>query len=644
MGGHCPRKKHLFNSFINSTRMQPRGATGNRYHSANSSRNTNGATTGDGGGGASSSAWTTTMMSHHQNNNRNATSTGGGGQSGASGYHRGGYKGSNGGGVGRGYQNTSSSSAAAAWNGRGRARDSNSNNVNNDDNAAPNNSAAAAPNTEPALSVLSFFSTTHHLSFSCYNEDTNEIIYEDAIAHGGQETEDVIQKVLMECRPNLILVGGKVVGNAPLLDCLTTLPAVGGDQKRRGGHENNNNNEDGDESQATNNPSTSRTIPYQLLKSAAFEPRACKSVILNKLRVITLLRRHQSSGVQQQLHHAPPPPSSTTHPSSSNFHSLSSIIDFDSPTLIRSLGSLLIYLRTTAFRLEEGFTVTVNNIRRCQPSESYLRLDDVTLRTLRIFATDFHPLVANTTKGGRGRRYQKSKEGFSVFSLLDRTKNKAGRERLRQWMMQPLRNVNMIRRRHVGMELFLHPECTSPVSFVLERLSEVGSMDAILLRLQRCCAQPNDFLVLGRMLEAAYSIVATLGGEIRDKAYRLDSERSSERSSEEGGDGGMELDDVADAQVTQYPSVAYLDELLQRCHVPVTRNLRERMASVIDEEVTAEAKDHVVIHYGFHEELDRAKETFETLDETLSEVGRQVLAKHEELISLKVVFLPQVSD
>jgi len=28
--------------------------------------------------------------------------------------------------------------------------------------------------------------------------------------------------------------------------------------------------------------------------------------------------------------------------------------------------------------------------------------------------------------------------------------------------------------------------------------------------------------------------------------------------------------------------------------------------------------------------------------ETLSEVGRQVLAKHEELISLKVVFLPQV--
>jgi hypothetical protein len=38
------------------------------------------------------------------------------------------------------------------------------------------------------------------------------------------------------------------------------------------------------------------------------------------------------------------------------------------------------------------------------------------------------------------------------------------------------------------------------------------------------------------------------------------------------------------------------------------------MVSIIDEEVTAETKDHVVIHYGFDEELDRAKETFEMLD------------------------------
>jgi DNA mismatch repair ATPase MutS len=216
-------------------------------------------------------------------------------------------------------------------------------------------------------------------------------------------------------------------------------------------------------------------------------------------------------------------------------------------------------------------------------------------------------------------------------------------------MMQPLRDVNKIRERHVGMDLFLHPSSHGSASLLLERLSDVGNIDVVLLRMQRCCAQPNDFLVLGRMLEAAFGIVATLSGEVRERAYTLDRESI-------GGNA------------EHFPFVAFVEELVGRCHATALRNLRERMASVIDEEVTAEVKDHVVIHYGFHEELDRAKETFETLDgeyllckvnlllcevfskllvnyvaETLSEVGRQVLAKHEELISLKVVFLPQVS-
>jgi DNA mismatch repair ATPase MutS len=164
-------------------------------------------------------------------------------------------------------------------------------------------------------------------------------------------------------------------------------------------------------------------------------------------------------------------------------------------------------------------------------------------------------------------------------------------------MMKPLRDVHKIRQRHVAMELFLHPCSHSSASLLLERLAEVGNIDAILLRMQRCCAQPNDFLVLGRMLEAACEIVATLGGEIRESAFTVDRESNGE---ENGKPANL--------------SVEFVEELLGRCYPAALRHLRERMASVIDEEVTAEIKDHVVIHYGFHEELDRAKETFETLD------------------------------
>ena len=483
-----------------------------------------------------------------------------------------------------------------------------------------NRDGGAAPDTEPALRVLSFYEHGSRIAFACYSEDENEIIYEDRRAHTGIDTERVIRGVLQETRPNLILVSNKVVADAPLLECLTTRYNLDGEEENH-----NPNNVGTTRTASSTTPTTTMTgnIPYQLLKSSAFEPKQCRSVILQQLRVLTLMRngqpttadRHEGessfdhaqnytsniSGMQQNHHHH------QQHLPANKYHSLSSIIDFDSSTLVRALGSLLIYLRNTAFRLEEGYTVTINNLRRCAAPDTFLRLDELTLRTLRIFATDRHPLIAINVGGGGRNDRNRSKEGFSLFALLDRTKSKAGRERLRRWMSQPLRDINAIRQRHVGMELFLHPDCHAAVSLIIDRLSLIGSMDSILLRMQRCCAsQPNDFLALGRMLDASQSIIATLAGELREKAYKLDSTGNSSMD--------CQLEQGQLQQQQQYPSVSYIDDLLRRCHVPVIRNLRERMVSIIDEEVTAETKDHVVIHYGFDEELDRAKETFEMLD------------------------------
>jgi hypothetical protein len=569
----------------------------------------------------------------------------------------------------------------------------NDNDYANDDNDDANGFGnAAAPNTEPALRVLSFYEHGSHISFAFYSEDENEIVFEDATAHSGEGTERIVQSVLLETRPNLVLVGNKVVANTPLLECLTTMPImVDGDSSATNGMHQLNDAARNSAGTAT----TSSSIPYQLLKSSAFEPRQCRSAILYKLRVLTLMRNHSSMEFPNDefargneictdtttaamgigLHYSTTTSSSSSFHQPSNFHSLASIIDFDSSTLVRALGALIIYLRNTAFRLEEGFTVTVNSLRRCPASDSFLRLEESTLRALRIFATDRHPLATVTKAGGGASSHQRSKEGFSLFALLDRTKSKAGRERLRQWMAKPLRDIDLIHQRHVGIELFLHSECHPIASLLSDRMSAVGSMDSILLRMQRCCAQSNDFLVLGRMLDASYAIIVTLGGELRELAYKLDAESRGEyqqQSQQRKRDAIM----MGNDQVQQeYPSVAYLDQVLQMCHVPTIRNLRERIASVVDEEATAEAKDHVVIHYGFHEELDRAKDTFQSLSgelvngdfnqlcilgcvsfcfsvltrlahlaaETLSEVGRQVLSKHQDLISLKVVFLPQVS-
>jgi hypothetical protein len=535
--------------------------------------------------------------------------------------------GGGGGGIGRrrnngidfGDASTSSWDSRRGGGGGGRARGANGDRL-----AAPRGAAAATstvggtdvgaaaapPDTEPALRVLSFYEHGPRIAFACYAEDDNEIVFEDARAHTGEDTERIIRGVLLQTRPNLILVSNKVVANAPLLECLTTRyhdDGIGDCEVRGGGSEQVR---DGAAPRAAS--ATGGRIPYQLLKSSAFEPRQCRSVILNQLRVLTLMRNvHPTTADRQRDDFDHAQNYTAAQRPANNFHSLSSIIDFDSPTLVRALGSLLVYLRNTAFRLEEGFTVTINNLRRCAAPESFLRLDESTLRTLRIFATDRHPLVVANGGGGKNDR-NRSKEGFSLFALLDRTSSKAGRERLRRWMAQPLRDVAGIRQRHVGIELFLHPECRPAVSLVIDQLSAVGSMDSILLRMQRCCAaQPNDFMALVRMLDASHAIIATLGGELRGKAYKLDGHVSSDSEQRQQQ---QQQQHQQQQQQQQYPSVAYIDDLLRRCHVPVIRNLRERMAFVIDEEVTAEAKDHVVIHYGFNEELDRAKETFETLD------------------------------
>ena len=538
--------------------------------------------------------------SYRDSDGPNSAVSGGRGGGGSRGNSNGSQNGSHDG-FGRRSNGNDVGGASSTWDSRrggsGRAGTANGGQISA---AATARMGAAPPDTEPALRVLSFYEHGPRIAFACYAEDENEIIFEDVRAHTGADTERVVRGVMLETRPNLILLSNKVVANAPLLECLTTRYHHGSaDAGERRELSENFHNDDTDPRDAS---TITGSIPYQLLKSSAFEPRQCRSVILNQLRVLTLMRngqpttadRHHDDFDHAQTYTAMQEPVN-------NFHSLSSMIDFDSPTLVRALGSLLIHLRNTAFRLEEGFTVTVNNLRRCAAPDSVLRLDESTLRTLRIFATDRHPLVVANSSCGMNDR-NRSKEGFSLFALLDRTRSKAGRERLRRWMTQPLRDVVAIRERHVGMELFLHPESRPAASLVVDQLSAVGSMDSILLRMQRCCAaQPNDFLALIRMLDASHAIIATLGGELRDKAYKID----------------VDISGVSEQQgrlLQQYPTVAYIDDLLRRCHVPVIRNLRERMAYLIDEEVTAEVKDHIVIHFGVNEELDRAKETFETLD------------------------------
>lgn len=241
--------------------------------------------------------------------------------------------------------------------------------------------------------------------------------------------------------------------------------------------------------------------------------------------------------------------------------------------------------------MEEGQKITISNIRQATP-RMHMSIDSITLQNLHIFATEHHPLLAK----GQGN----SKEGFSLFTLLDRCKSRVGRARLREWMVKPLLDVDEISSRQDGVELFLCPDCAPAVQSVLGFLQKIGAIDKIILRMQKCVTAANDFLVLSKTLSAGISICSILFTDLMNYVNSLQNTEFQEG--------------INSTNSFAIRSQIYLQRLLEKCDINVLRKLHQRITSIIDVDITAEAKDSIIIHFGFHEELDTAKEALERLD------------------------------
>jgi len=241
--------------------------------------------------------------------------------------------------------------------------------------------------------------------------------------------------------------------------------------------------------------------------------------------------------------------------------------------------------------MEEGDSVTITSIRQAKIN-AFMSIDQLTLSNLHIFATEHHPLLAK----GVGN----SKEGFSLFTLLDRCKSKIGRQMLKEWMMKPLLDVQKITSRQDGVELFLTPECGPAVESIIGSLKNIGAVDRILLRMHKCVAAPNDFLAFSKTLNAAIEVSSILGEEISNFVQALQLIEYQENLT------------CPRSRSSAFKS--FLDGILSRCNISVLIRLQMLVTSIVDEEMTLENKSGVVVKFGYNEELDFAKEEFEKLD------------------------------
>jgi hypothetical protein len=500
------------------------------------------------------------------------------------------------------------SSVASAANGRPSSAVSRYSDYHHQNNDDATMMMDIAPPMDPSMTCVSVVMDGATLAFACYDEERNEILLETCRV-SGHETDEVVERFLQFARPNMVLVGNKVVNNSKLLQLVTKAPATpleaeeeddddDDDQDGTATHEEagqtNTVTQDAPQANAGGNddgsvrqqgaPAFARSIPYRLMKSGSFDVQKCKIQILNKLRVSALLRPHEQEGQHIPGAHDPqrhnrqfPQQSVHRYFRPSTYHSLATMVDFECKAQVQALGSLLSYLQATVFQLDEHQMITVNRIIYANLPLS-MHVDAETLSALHIFTTEHHPLIAK----GRGH----SKEGWSLFSLLDRTRSKGGRALLREWMLKPLVDPRAISARQDAVGAFLQPNLETGVGILVDLLAKVGPMDKILTRMQKCNTKPTDFLVLARTISAAVSISSALQKEISPLLSR--------------GHGDEQ-------------SHMFLANIWRRCNASVLIDLMERIRATVDEEGT-NAANTIVIRRGLDQALDDAKDRYDSLE------------------------------
>ena len=468
--------------------------------------------------------------------------------------------------------------------------------------------------------ILLFEETPWNRHNHNHNHNHNKNTTDD---HLGEE-EVMMEQLLTMTRPNLVLVSKKIVShNEPLLELLTTAATTTqtatATATTEGGGERPSEPGVASEFQA----STAATeIPYRQIKSADLEINACRGLILQKLQVLTLLRQQQQQQ-QRSNHYDPRRQFQTSNSNHTNlrtfqpsaYHSIASLVDFDCKAQVQSLGALLSFLQNTIFRLHDGGLVTINDMRTISSSlddgnnSMYMHLSPATYTALHIFATEHHPNLAK----GNGN----SKEGFSLFSLLDRTQTHGGRQLLREWMLRPLQDITKINQRQAVVEHFTQPALQAIAGGLLQLLKQVGPVDSILARLQKVAANPLDFGTLHKSLTAAIHIAQELVLHHKeDDIVFFDTTENAGAGGATAGTGPSSMNDSSSIHNDNNDnhSMALLGSILDRCHVEVLDDLSARIASTVDEEATREYGQGVVIRRGFHEQLDAWKDQYEQLE------------------------------
>ncbi|KAG5735367.1 Prohibitin-2 [Termitomyces sp. T112] len=229
--------------------------------------------------------------------------------------------------------------------------------------------------------------------------------------------------------------------------------------------------------------------------------------------------------------------------------------------------------------------------------DQVLQINSDALFSLQIFENESHASVHS----------DKTKEGLSLFGILNGTNTSFGRSLLRTWLLRPSLCLNVINRRHDAVECFMRPENLVSAGILQSHLKGIKNVPRMLSVLKSGRAKVSDWQGLVKFTFHATMLRETLN----------------------------------ELQVSL--QVEIVEKLMTALDVVKFKEIGRRINETIDwEESINSARTCVRPH--LDEELDNRKHVYHGIDSVLSKVAEQICetVPRDYASSLNVVYFPQL--
>ncbi|KZT18625.1 hypothetical protein NEOLEDRAFT_1159406 [Neolentinus lepideus HHB14362 ss-1] len=270
------------------------------------------------------------------------------------------------------------------------------------------------------------------------------------------------------------------------------------------------------------------------------------------------------------------------------------------PLCLACIGALLDYLaRERAIgELEDGGLDGLD-IRGIEPLalEQFMQINSDALFSLQVFENENHASIHS----------DKTKEGLSLYGVLNHTKTTLGRLLLRTWCLRPSLSIEVINARHDAVACFLRPENLVTADSMHNMLKGIKNVPKILATMKAGKGGISEWQGLVKF--TFYSAL------LRD----------------------------ALSELYQGSTVQIISKLIASLDIPSFREVGTLVNETIDWEESS-AAGRVCVRPHIDGELDNRKRIYHGIDDVLSRVAQQIChtVPPDYATSLNVVYFPQL--